>query len=193
MTQYAKRDSGIEPGEHIWRVESETLVWTRPSGETVTLLWRDVISLRIAFAATRWKPRRHLFELGTRQGLCLALDNCHFVSFGRFEDRTSTFTPFVRACIAKVAVAAPRAVGRIGARPAVYLSQLAFAGVAFALLLMVLVALPTPIGVLVVVKLLLILAGLPMLIHWAIRSRPRRAEMSADGLGTALPPADGAT
>jgi hypothetical protein len=193
VTQYAKRESGVEPGEHIWRVESETLVWTRPSGETVTLLWRDVISLRIAFAATRWKPRRHLFELGTRQGLCFALDNCHFVGLGRFEDRSSTFTPFARACIAKVAVAAPRAVGRIGARPAVYLSQLAFAGLAFALLLLVLVALPTPIGVLVVIKLMLILASLPILIHWAIRSRPRRTEISPDGMGAALPRIDDAT
>lgn len=191
MIQYAKRDNAIESGEHIWRIEAETLVWTRPSGETVTLLWRDVISLRVAFAATRWKPHRHLLEIRARQGLSMVIDNCHFLHVGSFEDRSATFTPFALACISKIALAAPRAVGRVGARPAVYFSQLAFALLAFTLLLVVLIALPTPLGLLVVIKMVLILASLPLLIQWAIRSRPRRAAISLDGVGAALPAVGG--
>ncbi|MDH4384328.1 MAG: hypothetical protein QE280_02675 [Caulobacter sp.] len=186
MTGYAKRESGLESGVHCWRIDPQSLVWERPNGETLTLLWRDVTDLRIAFAPTRWKPWRRLLELRARHGRRLVIDNSHYRGLGDFEDRSASFRTFALDCIDQVARAAPAARGWIGSRLGDYLARLLLAMLATALLIWVLIALPTPLGLLVVLKLLLILASLPMLILWAIRARPRRAAISPEGVGRSL-------
>jgi hypothetical protein len=52
--------------------------------------------------ASRWC--RILF----RDGRKIALSNLHFLGFGRFEDRSATYVPFVRALIGNVAARYPQ-------------------------------------------------------------------------------------
>lgn len=186
MSGYAKRESGLEARDHRWTVGAQSLVWEQPSGETLTLLWRDMTDMRITFAPTRWKPWRRLLELRARHGRRLVIDNSHYRGLGDFEDRSATFRLFVLDCIDQVARAAPTARGWIGSPPGSYVARLMFALMATAVLILVMIALPTPLGLLVALKLLLILASLPMVILWAIRARPRRAAITREGLGQAL-------
>ncbi|RYF93065.1 MAG: hypothetical protein EON95_10210 [Caulobacteraceae bacterium] len=106
-TTFSKRDNAFERGEHVWRVEDDCLIWTRPGGDSLTLLWKDVGAVRAAFAPTRWKRWRHIFELTTRKGATLLIDNAHFKTVGDFEDRSASFVPFVLACIDRVVALAP--------------------------------------------------------------------------------------
>lgn len=186
-TTYSKRENAFEKGEHIWRVEDDCLVWTRPGGDSLTLLWKDVGAVRAAFAPTEWKTWRHVFELTTRKGAKLLIDNAHFKSVGDFEDRSASFVPFVLACIDRVVALAPDARGRIGAGAASYFGQLAFALSMMALLVFVLVALPTPLGGLIFLKLALIGVMLPVAAVWAVRSRPRTVPLAVDAFLPGLP------
>jgi len=183
-TTYSKRENAFEKGEHVWRVEDDCLVWTRPGGDSLTLLWKDVGAVRAAFAPTRWKTWRHVFELTTRKGARLLIDNAHFKSVGDFEDRSPSFIPFVIACIDRVVALAPDARASVGAGPLGDFGQLAFMLGMMALLAFVLVALPTPLGWLVIVKMALIAFMLPAAAVWAVRSRPRTVPLS---LGAFLP------
>lgn len=191
VVTYSKRENAFEKGEHVWRVEDDCLVWTRPGGDSLTLLWKDVGAVRAAFAPTEWKTWRHVFELTTRKGATLVIDNAHFKSVGDFEDRSARFVPFVLACIARIVALAPDARARVGAGSASYFGQLAFVLAAMALLVFVLIALPTPLGWLVLVKMALVAAMLPVAAVWAVRSRPRTVLLAPESFVPGLPqPAD---
>jgi hypothetical protein len=184
---YAKRENAFEKGEHVWRVEEDCLIWTRPAGDSLTLLWKDVGAVRTAFAPTEWKTWRHVFELTTRKGATLVVDNAHFKSVGDFEDRSASFIPFVLACVDRIAVLAPDARGRVGAGPLNYYGQLAFALGMMVLLAFVLFTLPTPTTALIVIKLALIGAMLPVAIAWAVRSKPRKVPLRRESFLPGLP------
>jgi len=186
-TTYSKRENAFERGEHVWRVEEDCLIWIRPSGDSLTLLWKDIGAVRAAFAPTRWKAWRHVFELTSRRGGGLLIDNCHFRAVGDFEDRSPTFTPFALACIDRVIAHAPDARAALGANPAGYVARLIFALAMMITLAWALIALPTLPGWLVIIKLLLIAAMLPAVFSWATRSRPRRVRLSAESLRSGLP------
>jgi|GEM_PF-1005908 len=184
---YSKRETIFETTEHQWRVEPAALVWTRPGGESLTLLWRDVTAFRAAFAPTKWKAWRHLIEIRSRQGQRLTIDNGHIKGVGDFEDRSETFTPFALACLERIAAESPAAKGSIGASSGAYAAQLAFMVTGLGLALLVLVALPAPLGALILVKLALIAISLPLALLWAVRARPRRAALTAQAFLPGLP------
>lgn len=186
-TIYAKRENIFEKGEQEWRVEPDCLIWTRPNGESLTVLWPDVTGLRAAFAPTKWKTWRHLLEIQTRQGRHLFIDNAHFRGVGDFEDRSLPFKAFALACIQRIAVQAPDARGWIGASPGTYAAQLVFMVAMMLLLLFMLIALPTPLGAIMILKLVLIVVSLPVAVLWAIRARPRPAAMTEGGFEGGLP------
>lgn len=187
---YAKRQTAFEREDHQWRVEPDALIWVRPGGDSLTAPWADVVSVRAAFAPTRWKPWRHVLEIVSRQSPRLLIDNAHLRGVGDFEDRSDAFTPFALACIAKIAEAAPTARGWLGVSWGSYIAQAGFAGGALVLAAIVLLALPTVLGGTVLLKLALIGAALPLAAVWLVRSRPRRAPLYPAAFLPALP--DGA-
>lgn len=187
MTTYAKRDNAFERGEHQWRVGPDTLVWVRPDGESLTLLWRDVSGVRLAFAPTRFKPDRHLFELRTRQGRRLTIDNIHFRGIGQFESRSAAFSAFVQAALERIASQAPQASASLGAAAGAYGLQLAAMIAGLAALTLALVLLPTPLGPLLLVKLAIIAVMIPLGLRWAVRARPRPVPLDPEAMGRMLP------
>lgn len=187
MADYSQRVSLLESGEQSWTITAEALVRAAPSGETRQLVWRDVTQVRLAFSPTRFKTNRHVLTLTTRDGQRWRIDNMHFAGIGRFEDRSARFTPFVLACVERIAAQAPGAAARLGAAAAVYWSQLAFVVAAFGLLAAILLILPVGAGVVVWVKLVVILAALPLLARWILRARPRRTQLAPDAFRAVLP------
>lgn len=185
--QYAKRANAFVAGEDIWTVTPDALVRTAPGGETSRLVWSTVTEVRVAYAPTRMKFGRYLISLRARGGERWTIDNQHFAGIGDFEDRSDRFSPFVLACIERIAALAPQATARIGSSSAAYWSQLIFVSAMFALLVMVILLLPGSLSWLILVKLGLILAMLPVLIRWIGRARPRRVSLDPEAFRAELP------
>lgn len=185
--QYAKRSNAFVAGEDVWTVTPDALVRTAPGGETSRLVWSDVTAVRVAYAPTRMKFGRYLISLGARSGERWTIDNQHFAGIGNFEDRSDRFTPFVLACIERIAALAPRATARIGSSAAAYWSQLIFVTAVFILLVTVILLMPGSLSWLILVKLGLIVAMLPVLFRWIGRARPRRVSLEPEAFRAALP------
>ncbi len=189
-TTYSRRRSLVSRGEREWRVEEDALVMRRPGGGEKRTLWRDVIGVRLYHEAMRNRPWRYAFELHTRQGARIVIDNAHCVSRSQFEERSSRYTPFVRAALARIAAANPRARLLIGETQKRYfflmlLALLAIAGLALALTLI-----PTPLDatpLALLVKLGLVLSLLPLFWIGVLRSLPRGAPLDVVP-DRALPP-----
>lgn len=187
MIQYAKRANAFEKGEQDWTVSPEALIWSRPGAGTASLPWREVVEVRLAFAPTRLKPARYLLSLTARGGRRWTVDNQHFAGIANFEDRSARFTPFVLGCVERVAALAPGARARLGASAGSYWAQLVFVTAMFALLVAILILLPTPLGAVVWIKAVIVIASLPLLARWVRRARPRRVSLDARTFRAALP------
>jgi hypothetical protein len=187
MVRYAKRGSVFEKGEEAWTVEADHLVRTTPEGDQDRVAWREVALVRLRFAPTRWNGNRYQVSFTTTGGDLWSVDNIHCVGVGNFEDRSPAFTPFVLACIAHIAALAPEAEARLGTTALAYWSQLLFVGAMFALLAVVLLVLPGSLSWLILVKLALIAAMLPVMFSWIGRARPRKVALEVDVFRDALP------
>ena len=187
MVSYAQRRSILDAGEQVWIVEPDALACRRPDGAVARLPWREITAVRTAYAPTRRKRWRYLLALNASGGRSLTIDSGHYRGVGDFEDRRASFTPFAHACIAAVAHATPNARASVGATPLAYGLQLLFALAMLALLTLVLIALPTPLGPLIWIKLALIVAAMPVFLLWTVKSRPRRRKLDVLSLSAGLP------
>lgn len=170
---YCKRENMFEKGESAWRVEDDALVCVKPDGGTLRHVWREVTALRVRFRPTTAKPWLHEFTLETARG-SVTVDNGHFAGLGNFEDRSASYTPFVRAAIGRVRTLAPQAQVQIGSPPVRYWTQLGFAAVSlFFVAVLILIFAPALWPLAVLVKLGVIAYGLLLLPKWIRRNRPR--------------------
>lgn len=187
MVRYAKRGNVFDKGEEAWFVEPDHLVRTTPEGDQDRVAWREVALVRLKYAPTRWNGNRHQFSFTTTGGDLWSVDNIHCVGVGNFEDRSETFTPFVLAAIARIAALAPDAEAKLGTTGLAYWSQLLFASAMFALLVVVLLVLPGSLSWMILVKLALIAAMLPVMFSWIGRARPRKVALDVEVFRDALP------
>jgi hypothetical protein len=179
---YSRRRDTVSRGEREWRVEDDALVMRRPGGGEKRTLWRDVIGVRLYHEALRNRPWRYAFELHTRQGARIVIDNAHCLSARQFEERSSRYTPFVRAALGRIAVANPKARLLIGETQKRYFFLMLFALLAIASLALALTVIPTPLDatpLALPIKLGLVLSLLPLFWVGVLRSLPRGAPLDA--------------
>jgi len=181
--EYRRRASLTETGEVVWRAFTDRLEQYGPDGVLrMTVPYRNVQAVRLAFAPGRFQTSRFLLELqGTRSELVLS--NMHFAGIGNFEDRSETFLPLVRTVVAGIAAANPAARFSAAERPVYYCLMLGFNAFAFgmlALLLLTLPIVPGNISASVIIKGAVILFTLPLLFSWAVHARPRRFNPTSD-------------
>ena len=173
---YRRRRSVRPRGEREWRVEADALSTRGASGRERRLAWREVGNIRLCHAPTVLKPHRYVFEIQPKRGPKIVIDNTHYLGPGRYEERSETYGPFVRAAIDRIIAEAPRAHALIGETPKRYFmlllaSLFAFCGVALAL-----ATVKTPIDgweAAPLVKLGVILAMLPLFARWVLGAVPR--------------------
>jgi hypothetical protein len=166
---YRRRRDAISRSEREWRADDDALVTVGTAGHERRFPWKDMISVRLCFEPKRFRPFRYVLEFTPKRGRKITLDNAHYLGVGRFEDRSATYTPFVRAAIERLRAVKPNMHALIGETPKRYfflllVALLALGGLAFAL-----VALPTPIDGLPYASLIkfgLILLMLP--IFWRV-------------------------
>lgn len=188
---YRRRRNAVTRSEREWRVEDDALVTCGASGRERRLAWSDVVAVRLCGAPTRAKPWRHVFELKARNGTRTAIDNGHFVSVGKFEDRSASYAPFVRAALARVQAANPDARALIGETPKRYFMLMLAALIGLGALAFALIVVPSPLDSLPyagLIKFGLILAMLPVFWRWVIKAFPRGVAIE-DIPDRALPPA----
>lgn len=175
MTSYSKRRNLFEKGEWEWRVTGDALVARDPQGREDIGPWREVSAVRLGYEPTRYKTWRHVIELKFRNGAKWQIDNVHFRGIADFENRSATYNPFVHAVMDKLRQQAPEAKGSVGSAPIFYWVSMIGLSLLFAVLAMLLLAIPiSGFSGIVWVKLGLIAAMLPTLFLWARKSFPRR-------------------
>jgi hypothetical protein len=189
---YRRRRGAISRGEREWRVEDDALVSVAPSGREQRYAWRDIVAVRLCQDPTRAKPFRYVFELQPKHQRKVAIDNAHFIARGQFEERSDSYTLFVRAALERIAVENPKARALTGETPKRYFLLLLAALVGLCALAFVLVAVRTPIDALpapyaALVKLVIVLSMLPIFWRWVIRALPRGVEIGSIP-SRALPP-----
>jgi hypothetical protein len=189
---YRKRRGPISRGEREWRVEPDALVTVGPTGRERRYPWRDIVAVRLCQHPTHAKPFRYVFELQPRHERKVAIDNVHFIARGQFEERSDSYTPFVRAALERIAAENPNARALMGETPKRYFFLLLAALVGLGGLAFVLAAVRTPIDALpgpyaALVKLVIILLMLPIFWRWMMKALPHGVEIS-DIPSRALPP-----
>lgn len=179
---YRRRRASVPRGEREWRVEDEALTTRGVSGKLRRLAWREVGCIRICSAPTLLKPHRHVFEIQPRRGPKIVIDNTHFLGFGRYEDRSESFTPFVRAAIDRLIAVNPQARALIGETPKRYFFLLLGGLIGFGALAFAIATVPTPLDAFSatpLLKLLVILGMLPVFTRWVLGAMPRGVALTA--------------
>ncbi|HVK80194.1 MAG TPA: hypothetical protein VM915_06230 [Verrucomicrobiae bacterium] len=179
---YVSRWGQISRGEREWRVEADALVTRGASGHERRYPWRNIVSVRLCHEPTRAKPWRYVFELQPKHERKIEIDNGHFLGGGKFEDRSASYTPFVRAVLAQLAVENPKVQALIGETPKRYFFLLLSALMGLCVLAFALVTVRTPLDALPfanLVKFGLILLMLPVFWGWVIRAMPRGVPLDA--------------
>jgi hypothetical protein len=173
---YRRRRGAVSRGEREWRVEDDALVTRGPRGGERRIQWKDFISVRLYCEAARGRPWRYVFELQPRHARRVVIDNAHCVGPGRYEDRSSSYTPFVRAALQRISAANPKARALTGETPRRYFFLLLCALLGFGALAFGLIAVRTPLDphpYAMPLKLGLILLMLPVFWIVIIRAMPR--------------------
>lgn len=173
---YRSRRGRLSRGEREWRVEADALVMLGPSGHERRFAWKDVVSVRLCHEPARNRPWRYVFEIQAKGGLKSEIDNAHCAGGGAFEDRSSAYTPLVRAALACIAAANPKARALIGETQKRYFFLLLAALLALVAAAMALTLAPTPLDGLPsapFLKLGLVLLMLPVFWRWVIGAMPR--------------------
>jgi hypothetical protein len=174
--QYSRRNGAMSRGERVWRVEPDALVSRSASGRERAIPWREIVSVRLCHEPARKRPWRYVCELQPKHSRKIVIDNAHYAGEGVYQDRSETYTPFVRAIVQRLAATKPGTRVLIGETPKRYFvlliaSLLALAAVAFAL-----IALPTPfddVPYANLVKFAVIVLMLPFFWRWVIGITPR--------------------
>ncbi|HYD89752.1 MAG TPA: hypothetical protein VEA80_19885 [Vitreimonas sp.] len=188
---YRRRAGAISRGEREWRVEEDALVSRGASGRERRYLWSEMMSVRLCHEPGRFRPWRYVFELQPKHARKIEIDNAHFLGPRSFEQRSESYAAFVRAALTQLQAARPGMRVLIGETPKRYFFLLLAALLAFGALAYALIAIPTPFDDLAfvpLVKLVIILAMLPMLWLWVLGSLPRGVPLD-DIPPRALPPA----
>lgn len=182
---YRKRNSLFQRGDTQWRVEQDAFACRAPDGSETQLRWGDVRWVRLRYNPSLAKPWMHSFLVATQQTR-IAVDNAHFAGINDFEDRSAEYSRLVRAALERIAALSPRAQVHLGTTPLAFVAQAAFVAIALIGLAVVLIMLPVgpEVSLQVAVKLLLILAMLPLAWRWFRKNRPRTIDLdhAADDL-----------
>jgi hypothetical protein len=175
-SEYRRRRGPLSRGERLWRVEDDALVTRGSKGRERRYPWKEIVSVRLYCEPERGRPWRYVFELQPLHHKRIVLDNAHYLGANAYEDRSESYTPFVRAALAEIARSNPKARALIGETQKRYFFMLLGALVGVSTLAIALIALPTPLDGLQFAtwaKLVLILVLLPVFLYWVLRAMPR--------------------
>jgi hypothetical protein len=149
-------------------------------GGPARFAFADIVEMRLSFEPSRFDAKRHRCEITLRDRAKVSIWSTHYVSVGEFEDRAATYSPLVRALVAHVGAANPACDFRVGKRPLGYWLRLIFVLTAFsALAYMIMLVGSAAFSGIVIVKLVIIAAFVPLLVRYINKNRPGRFKPEA--------------
>lgn len=173
---YRRRANAMSRSEREWRVEGDALVTRGSSGREKRYRWTDIVSVRLIHEPARARAWRYAFELQPKHARRICIDNAHYLGEGSFEERSDTYTPFVRAAVACWAATHPTGRVLIGETPKRYFFLMLASLLGLGAVAYVLAAVRTPLDALpfaIAVKLGLILLMLPIFWRLVLKAIPR--------------------
>lgn len=181
-TIYRARHNPLARGEREWRVEEDALVGVGADGRERAVAWRDIIGVRLCHEPARQRPWRYAIEIQPRNGRAIEIDNAHRVTRNVFEDRSASYTPFVREALARIAACSPGARALIGETPRRYFVLLlaSLLGLCAAAVAMTVFATPLdnlPFATPAKLAIILLMAG--VFWRWVIGAMPRGVALDA--------------
>lgn len=185
---------GGEPANAPWYAHALRLFlrvifpWTGikiEKGGAARFPYADITELRLSFDPTRFDTRRHRCDVRNSAGTG-TLWSTHFAGVAEFEDRAATYTPFVRALVARIAAANPGCAFRAGTRPLAYWAgQLFLLAMAIVAIWVIAMVGGSALSEVTWAKVFVVLGLIPLALAYARKNRPRRfdpAEIPADVL-----------
>ena len=164
--------------EVLWRLEGDVLV--RITGELppFRIPLATVESVRLFYAPTRFQAGRYGCHIGLRGGHSLGLQNEHFEGFATFTDRSESYRSLVLALIRRRAAIGGGCRYLCGTSWLNWIVQTGILFAGFLLLAMALMAFGPITSGMVLVKLGLIVAMVPVAVLWVLKNRPGTFEPS---------------
>lgn len=138
--------------------------------QTIPLTAIRTVNLR--FEPTRMQTNRYRCHLTLADGRKLVFQNEHYAGFASFEDRSLSYRTLVTALVRRIPTVNPSCTFTTGTSALSWWGQLTGLVLMFLLLAGLLIAMASVIGALIILKLLLIAALLPVLLKWALKNRP---------------------
>lgn len=94
---HSKREHIGESHQRLWQVTPQGLTIIDADARPVRIDYRDIQSLRIAYAPTQLKLWRYVAELTLNSGRSFVIDNGHYQGIGDFEERSDSFRLMIEA------------------------------------------------------------------------------------------------
>jgi hypothetical protein len=121
--EYRARPSAVR-GEQTFRLAHGALIRETPNGAQASLPYAEIRAVRLyrSPGMGSMAPAFLRCTLRPRKGRAVVLSSNHFAGFGKFEDRSATFRPFVETLLQRLAVANPQTAFRAGMPPVLWWS-----------------------------------------------------------------------
>lgn len=159
--------------EILWRLEGDTLRQISEGLPPFAIQLDAIQSIRLLYAPTRFQTGRYACRLELRGGHSLGLQNEHFEGFATFADRSATYRPLVLALIQRRAALGPGCRYLGDTSMVNWILQTAILVGSGLLLAAVFLAFGPSSNAMIVMKLIIIAAMLPVAIRWVAKNRPR--------------------
>lgn len=159
-------------GETSWLLSGQGLVFENDQGSEV-IPYADIRSLRLITYAGAGGTQARTTVTAAGHGK-LKIGSHHYVSLGNFEDRSVTYTPFIRELAQRVTDANPRALFIAGSF-GLWLGWVIVCFLVLALAVLLVIAVledAPPLFGLVGAVVLVVTAG-PLAMRWALRNLPK--------------------
>lgn len=170
--EHRVRVSALEK-ECAWKLDGDTL-WIATEGRPdIPIPLAGIVRLRLSYDPSRFQTNRFRCHLYNANGKCGVIQNDSYRGMADFEDRSESYVALVRALIPRIASLSPRCTFRSGTSNLNWWVQAIFLLGVFSLLFLVMFALYTAIGPLVIVKLVIIAFFVPVAIRWFLRNKPK--------------------
>lgn len=175
---------GGEPADAPWTAHAARfylrLLWpwsgiTIERGGAARFPYANIVGIRLSFDPTRFDTRRHRCDVTMRDGTRATFWSTHYVAVAEFDDRGATYTPLVRALMARAAAANPACAIRAGKRPLVFWAEQALLVLMAAIVVWVLALVGgSELSEVTWLKLGIVIAFVPLALRYAHKNRPRR-------------------
>lgn len=159
--------------EILWRLEGDTLLQISEGLPPFPIRLEVIEGIRLMFAPTRFQTGRYACRLELRGGHSLGLQNEHFEGFATFADRSATYRSLVLALVQRRAALGPGCRYLGGTSMVNWVLQTAILFGSGLLLAAVFLAFGPSSNAMILVKLIIIAAMLPVAVRWVAKNRPR--------------------